>query len=280
LLASRKNFLIENRWAITAVILGFLVGFTSAVICVVFQLIIFGFNIMYILSPLSAGVVETVIARRKYGKSTGAISALLTFIVINIYGWFFPGWFYPKGPVTLSFITLIAIGLTIDAAFPIFTRYVLKVVVVGSFIRFISFLLNLPSIILGNPPVVEGGEIIIGQPSDEIYLDGLTMPLVSVPHVDGGEIKKYVGLVIGEAIVEEKKSGGRFSNLLKTIQPKKLDDINLGEARRLAISRMLDNAKSMGANTVLEVLINYVSVGGLQGNAFIVSASGTAVIYE
>jgi uncharacterized protein YbjQ (UPF0145 family) len=56
--------------------------------------------------------------------------------------------------------------------------------------------------------------------------------------------------------------------------------MNLGEARRLAISRMLDNAKSMGANTVLEVLINYVSVGGLQGNAFIVSASGTAVIYE
>ncbi len=273
--ASRKNFLIENRWAITAIVTGFLVGFSSAVACVVFHLIIFGFNIMYILSPLSAGVVETVIARRKYGRSTGAISALLTFIVINIYGWFFP-----KTPITLSLITLIAIGLTIDAAFPTFTRYVLKVVVVGSFIRFISVLVHLPAIILGNPSVVEDEEVIAGPSSDEIYLDGLTMPLVSVPHFDGGVLKKHVGLVVGEAVVEEKTSEGRFSKLLKTIRPKRLDDMNLGEARKLAISRMLDNAKLMGANAVIEVLVNYVSVGGLQGNAFIVSAFGTAVVYE
>lgn len=280
MLASRKKFLIEKRWAFAAVILGFLVGFSSAVACVVFQLIIFGFNIMYILSPLSAGLVETVIARRKYGKSTGAISALLTFIVINIYGWFFPGWYYPKGPVTLSFITLVAIALTIDAAFPIFTRYVLSVVLVGSFVRFISFLLNLPSIILGNPPVVEGEEVITGPSADEIFLDEVTMPIVSVPHVDGGEIKQYLGLVVGEAVAEEKNSNGRFSNLLKTIQPKQLDDVNLGEARKLALSRLLENAESMGANSVIEVLINYVSMGGLQGSALIVTASGTAVIYE
>ncbi len=138
MLASRRKFLIEKRWAIAAIVIGFLVGFSSAVICVVFHLIIFGFNIMYILSPLSAGLVETIIARRKYGRSTGAISALLTFLVINIYGWFFPGWHYPKAPVTLSFITLIAIVLTIDAAFPIFTRYVLIVVVLGSLIRFMD----------------------------------------------------------------------------------------------------------------------------------------------
>ncbi len=56
--------------------------------------------------------------------------------------------------------------------------------------------------------------------------------------------------------------------------------MNLDEARKLAVSRMLENAQSMGGNMVVEVLINYVSVGGLQGNAFIVSAYGTAVIYE
>jgi uncharacterized protein YbjQ (UPF0145 family) len=56
--------------------------------------------------------------------------------------------------------------------------------------------------------------------------------------------------------------------------------MNLDEARKLAVSRMLENAQSMGGNMVVEVLINYVSVGGFQGNAFIVSAYGTAVIYE
>ena len=45
---------------------------------------------MYITSPLMAGFVETIIARNKYGKSTGAISAILTFILINLWGWFFP----------------------------------------------------------------------------------------------------------------------------------------------------------------------------------------------
>jgi uncharacterized protein YbjQ (UPF0145 family) len=276
LLASRRKFLIEKRWAFAAVIIGFIVGFSSAVACVYFQLIIFGFNIMYILSPLSAGVVETVIARRKYGRSTGAISALLIFIVINIYGWFFP-----KTPVTLSLITLIAIGLTIDAAFPTFTRYILFVVVMGSFIKFINFLVNLPSILLGNPPVVEGEKDLTESSSSDFFSDDLIMPVVSIPHMDGGVIKKFVGLVVGEAVLEEKNSEGRrFSNLLKTLQPKKLDDMNLDEARKLAISRMLKNAKSIGGNMVVEVLINYVSVGGLQGNAFIVSAYGTAVLYE
>ncbi len=276
MLASRRKFIIEKRWAFTAVIIGFLVGFSSAVACVYFHLIIFGFNIMYILSPLSAGVVETVIARRKYGRSTGAISALLTFIIINIYGWFFP-----KDPITLSLITLIAIGLTIDAAFPTFTRYILFVVVVGSFVRFMSRLVNLPSIIMGNPNVNKGDEVIAESASDDFFGDDLTLPLVSVPSMDGGVIKNFIGLVVGEAVVEEKNSGGgRFTRLLKTLQPKKLDDINLDEAREMAVSRMLENAKSMGGNMVVEVLINYVSVGGFQGNAFIVSAYGTAVVYE
>jgi hypothetical protein len=181
--ASRRKFLIEKRWAFTAVIIGFIVGFSSAVACVYFHLIIFGFNIMYILSPLSAGVVETVIARRKYGKSTGAISALLTFIVINIYGWFFP-----KDPITLSLITLIAIGLTIDAAFPTFTRYILFVVVMGSFIRFINFLVNFPAILIGNPPMVKGEEVKTESSSDDYFSEDLTLPLISVPSMEGGVI--------------------------------------------------------------------------------------------
>ena len=40
---------------------------------------------------------------------------------------------------------------------------------------------------------------------------------------------------------------------------------------------MLENAESMGANAVVEVLIDYVSMGGLQGSATIVTATGTAV---
>jgi sporulation protein YlmC with PRC-barrel domain len=41
---------------------------------------------------------------------------------------------------------------------------------------------------------------------------------------------------------------------------------------------MLENAESMGANAVEEVLIDYVSMGGLQGSITIVTATGTAII--
>ena len=113
-----------------------------------------------------------------------------------------------------------------------------------------------------------------------IFLDELTIPLLTVDDVGRGKIKKNIGLVMGEAIAEEKESKGILLKLTNIIKPVQLEDIKLGEARKLAISRMLQNAESIGANTVAEVIIDYVSVGGFQGNALIVTATGTAVISE
>lgn len=272
---SKKNYLLEKRWALAAIGLGFLAGFVSAFLCVALHLVIFGFNIMYIVSPLLAGFVETIIARKKYGRSTGAISALLTFLLINIYGWFLPGWYYPKEPVTLSFITLIAIILTIQAAFPILVNYILFVVVMDTFRRVVE----LPSRLRRKPQEVEGEKI--GVPSaDETFLDELDNPLLSVPDLEGKKIKKYVGLVGGEAVAQEKESEKLISKVSSMVQPVHLEDMDLGEAKKLAISRMLDEARSIGANTVTDVLIDYVSMGGLQGSALIVTATGTAVVCE
>ncbi len=280
-MASFVKFLKEKRWALVAIIFATLVGFGSAVICLAWNLVIFGFNIMYIVSPLLAGFVETFIARRKYGKSTGAISALLTFMIINGYGWFSPGYIFPKEPFKLSLITIIAIILTLQAAFPTLINYILFVVGVGIVRKFIGFLIFIPSKIMRKAPEAEGKEEIIAGPSaDDIFLDELAIPLLSVPPVDGGKIKKYVGLVGGEAVAEEKKSEGQLSKLTKIIEPTLLDDFYLGEARELAIYRMLEEAKSIGANNVIDVIIDYVSMGGLQGTALIVTATGTGVIVE
>jgi uncharacterized protein YbjQ (UPF0145 family) len=281
MLTSKKNFIVEKRWALIAIISGVLLGFGSAIICIAWNLIIFGFNIMYIVSPLIAGFVETTIAHKKYGKSTGAISALLTFFLINGYGWFGPGWIFPKEPVTLSLITIIAIILTIQAAFPILMNYVLFVAAVSIIRKVIAIMIFIPSKIQRKIPVAGGGEEIINGPSpDEIFLDGLTIPLLSVPLVNEGKIKKYVGFVVGEAVVEEKVSESIVSKLSDIIEPIGMEDIKLGEGRKMAMSRMIDEAKSLGADTVIEVLIDYVTMGGLQGNVLIVTATGTAVIFE
>ncbi|WP_321421255.1 heavy metal-binding domain-containing protein [uncultured Methanobacterium sp.] len=273
-----KNIILDNRWAIISIYLGLVVGVISAVICLKWQLIIFGFNIMYIVSPLLAGFVENYVATRKHGKSTGAISALLTFILINIYGWVLPGWIFPKEPVTLSLITIIALILTIQAAFPIFVNHLLLVVVPGIVSRIMRVLLRTPSEVIQATAGVEVGKA-TKQP-DELFLNELDVPLVSVPDVNGGKIKEYLGLVVGEAIAEENETEGRFSKIVKIIEPAQLDNFNLGPAKKKALSRMLENAESMGANGVVEVLIDFVSMGGLQGSVTIVTATATAVIFE
>lgn len=272
-----KSSPLKNRWAILAIYIGFAVGVISAVICLRWQLIIFGFNIMYIVSPLLAGVVESYIAIKKHGKSTGAISALLTFILINLYGWVLPGWIFPKEPVTLSLITIIALVLTIQAAFPIFVNHILFVVVPGIVASFMGVLVRTPSEIIQLTSTETEGRI---KQADEIFLNELTTPLVSVPDVKCEKIESYVGLAIGEAIAEEKGSEGRFQNLVKIIEPAQLENFNLGEAKKVALSRMLENAESMGANGVVEVIIDFVSMGGIQGSVTIVTATGTAVIFH
>lgn len=275
----KKSFLVENRWALFAIVLGVILGFGSALICIAWNLVIFGFNIMYIVSPLLAGFVETIIAIKKYGQSTGAISALLTFFLINGYGWFGPGWIFPKEPVTLSIITLIAIVLTIQAAFPIFVNHILFVVVPGIINRILGLFLRTPSNIIQLEPLEKEGNNGIKE-ADEIFLEELNIPLVSIPNVNKGKIEKYIGLVTGEGITEEKESEGRFSKILNIIQPTQLADLNLGEAKKEALSRMLENAESMGANAVEEVIIDFVSMGGLQGSVTIVTATGTALLVQ
>jgi uncharacterized protein YbjQ (UPF0145 family) len=280
--SGEKNLTEKRRWGVLAVIIGFVFGFLSAYLCIIWHLVIFGFNIMYIVSPLLAGFVETIIARKKYGKSTGAISALLTFLLINIYGWFLPGYLVDptKEPATLSLITIIAIVLTLQAAFPTLINYILSVVALGSIIRFIESLVTLPMKLRRNIPLPEGETEILTPPADEIFLEELKIPIVSVPDLNGDKINRYLGLVVGEAISEEKETNGRLSKINRIIEPIPLEDMNLGDARKSALSKMLENAESMGANAVVEVLFDYVSMGGLQGSVILVTATGTAVVVE
>jgi len=185
-----------------------------------------------------------------------------------------------KEPVTLSLITIVAIILTIQAAFPILVNYMLFVVVMGTIQKIIGFLIYLPSKISRKPPQIKSPDEHIEPSVDEIFLDELKIPLLSITPIEGVKIKKYMGLVGGEAVAEEKGSKGIVSKLNQMIQPFQMEDMNLGDARKLAISQMLEEANSLGANTVVEVSVNYVSMGGLQGNVFIVTATGTAVLCE
>jgi uncharacterized protein YbjQ (UPF0145 family) len=279
MLTSILKFFYEKRWAFAAILIGTGTGFLSAVICVMANLVIFGFNIMFIVSPLIAGFVETFIARRMYGKSTGAISALLIFIIINAYSWLFP-----KDPLVINFFTLGGLALMVQAAFPILINYIVFVVFLGALTYLIGYVGNILSKAtdkIRRKPT-ENGQLKPGEFKENIdndlknMINGLKVPIVSIPYVNGGKITKNIGIVTGESLVKQKESGvvSKLSNHVK------LEEMHIEDAKNVAILRMLEDAREMGANTVIEVLIDYNSIGGLKGSALIVTVTGTAVIYE
>jgi uncharacterized protein YbjQ (UPF0145 family) len=268
LLISLRNSIIAKRWGILAVIIGTTLGFISAVICVYANLVIFGFNIMFIISPLIAGFSEAFVAQKKYGRSTGAISALLIFIIINIYGWFFP-----KNPITLNLFTLGGIALTIQAAVPILVNYLLFVVFLGTITYIIGLIGNLISKLLGK----EIEEIETPKTADLPQLDLL---FATTTNLNGKRIIKELGLITGEAILKEEKDEN--SSRLEKIASKNGSNIEykIGLVRNNALQNLESEAKKLGANGILGVNIDYRSVGGIKGSTVIVTATGSAVLYE
>lgn len=112
----RKKFLKE----IACIALGTIAGIATYVICLYTNFAIFGWNFGLVLSPLAAGYVESITAKRYLKESTGAVSAFILFIITVVYG------FIIANP-TLGFniITAGSIVIIIQAAIPTATNYFL-----------------------------------------------------------------------------------------------------------------------------------------------------------
>lgn len=106
------------------------------------------------------------------------------------------------------------------------------------------------------------------------------MITTTTPHIEGKTIVEYKGIVFGEVIngVDFVKDfaagltnffGGRSGSY----------EGELIQARQNALREMEDRARSMGANAVVGIDIDY-EVLGTSNNMLMVTASGTAVVYE
>jgi uncharacterized protein YbjQ (UPF0145 family) len=170
----------------------------------------------------------------------------------------------------------------IQAAFPILINYILFVVFLGTITWVIGylgdFLSKMTDKIIRRSPEDESDE---GAEADQEtavpdFLDTLETPILTIPYVGEGKIVKHLGMVVGEAVLGEKASKG----ISKMVSQDKVEDMELKKARERAIANLLKDAEKIGGNTVIEVLIDYNSIGGLSGSATIVTATGTAVVYE
>lgn len=107
------------------------------------------------------------------------------------------------------------------------------------------------------------------------------MLVLTTNTIEGKRITKYYGLVSGEAIMGANIFKDIFAGIRDIVGGRSAAyEKELRTAKEIAVSEMIEQAHSFGANAVIGVDLDYETIGGGGGNMLMVSASGTAVLVE
>lgn len=275
----RKQRIKEIALASFCIAMGTLVGLASLFLFYLFNLAIFGFNIGLILSPLIAGYVETYLAEKIYGKTTGAVSAFLLFIITVLYGFI-----YINTGLGLNLITIGSAAIILQAAFPILVNYFLVVVVLG----IISYIFGIFKIILDNihyflrkiwfkilkkEYVEEKGNMDYNEEMDRVDINKLGILFLSISSIPEHHIKEFKGIFEGKILIQNQKSllnkdlSHEGEILIK----------NLRKARQQALINLTKQAKNEGCDAILDLTIKFDTLGGFKEDNIHIVARGTGV---
>jgi uncharacterized protein YbjQ (UPF0145 family) len=106
------------------------------------------------------------------------------------------------------------------------------------------------------------------------------MLITTTPQIEGKKIKTYLGLVSGEAIMGADIFKDLFAGIRNIVGGRAAAyEQELRRAKDIALEEMVESAKSLGANAIVGVDLDYETLGQ-GGNMLMVSASGTAVKCE
>lgn len=108
------------------------------------------------------------------------------------------------------------------------------------------------------------------------------MLVLTTPNIEGKKIRQYLGLVTGEAILGANIFRDLFAGIRDIVGGRSgAYEEELRRAKQIAIREMVEEARARGANAVLAVDLDYENINmGSGGGMLMVSASGTAVLYE
>ncbi|MEM6628283.1 MAG: heavy metal-binding domain-containing protein [Bacteroidota bacterium] len=108
------------------------------------------------------------------------------------------------------------------------------------------------------------------------------MIITTTPTIEGKSIVQYLDLVSGEAIVGANIFRDFFAGITDIIGGRSASyEKSLREAKNIAINEMMDLAERIGANAIVGIDLDYETISiGQKGGMLMVSASGTAVVYE
>jgi len=101
------------------------------------------------------------------------------------------------------------------------------------------------------------------------------MIITTTPTIQGKEIREYLGIVTGEAILGANIIKDLFASITDVVGGRSAAyESELAKAREIAISEMKQKAFAIGANAIVGVDLDYETV---RQGMLMVSVSGTAV---
>ncbi len=101
------------------------------------------------------------------------------------------------------------------------------------------------------------------------------MIITTTPQVEGKEIREYLGIVTGEAIMGANIVRDMLASITDIIGGRSgAYEAKLQDARRICLREMTEEAISLGANGVVGVDLDYEVI---REGMLMVAASGTAV---
>ena len=105
------------------------------------------------------------------------------------------------------------------------------------------------------------------------------MLLTTTNTIEGRQITQYYGIVSGETIIGANMFKDYFAGIRDIVGGRAGSyESVLREAKEIAMKEMSEQAKSMGANAVIGIDLDYETVGA-NGSMLMVTAAGTAVKY-
>lgn len=103
------------------------------------------------------------------------------------------------------------------------------------------------------------------------------MQITTTDSLDGHHIRKYLGIVTGEAILGANVFKDFFAGIRDIVGGRSAAyERELKKAREIAFSEMTQQARERGANAIVGIDIDYETVGS-EGGMLMVTVSGTAV---
>ncbi len=102
----------------------------------------------------------------------------------------------------------------------------------------------------------------------------------TTPNIEGRRIREYHGVVTGEPILSANLFKDFFAGIRDIVGGwSAAYEKELRKARIVVFEEMEEQAAQLGANTIVDIDLDYETVGG-QGSMLMVTASGTAVTIE